>query len=155
MHEHLDNLRDYLICGYVAEVGSWLDTEAFDAWCADYYANYWETIKGSSIEDTAFNLEAAAVPTLIGRAYVEGCDLEEVKAFVLSMCQDAIDAHKEIINSVRRAPPRRPYGVRPSCEHREPLCFSDTSPRPLDLWGRGDVFHAALQQKRKQEPLPL
>lgn len=102
-NEHLDDLRNYFICGYVLEAGSWLDTAAFNAWLADYEANgYFSSItmpeRNESIEDTAVNLAAEIVPTLVGRAYVEAYDLAHTKDFIKSLCSDAIEAHKAIVN---------------------------------------------------------
>ena len=102
--EHLAELRDYLICGYVIEAGSWLDTEAYDAWIADYSANGYQISltapeRNTTIEDTATNLAAEVLPTPVGRAYVEAYDLAHTKEVVEALGRDAIEAHKEIVNA--------------------------------------------------------
>lgn len=102
--EHLDELRNYLICGYAIEAGSWLDSEAFDAWAADYYVYYGDEIfidpqRNKSIGETAFNLTIKALPTPVGRVYAEAYALEHVKEFITGLAHDAVESHKKNINS--------------------------------------------------------
>ena len=101
--EHLDELRDYLICGYAMEAAGWLDTEALDAWRADYDTNVAHVTltmpeRNTKIEETALNIVAEVLPTPTGRAYVEAYDLSDIKKFVEELSAEAVEAHKKIVN---------------------------------------------------------
>ena len=100
--DNIELIRDYLICGYALEVGSWLDEQTYKAWLADYGAlGYYDQITvtdPSDAEAVAFCLTAQALPTPVGRAFVEGCDLGKSKEFVEKLCAEAIETHEGIIN---------------------------------------------------------
>lgn len=100
--DHIDALRDYLICGYAIEAGSWLDAQAYDAWVADYTANGGSEDltmpdRNVTIEEKAVNLAAEIISTPLGRCYVETNDLTDIKAFMKKLSDDAIEAHKQIV----------------------------------------------------------
>lgn len=103
--EHIDQLRSYLICGYVLEAAGWLDTKAFDAWLADYAVNIDDPVtltlpeRNQTIEERALNLAAEIAPTLVGRAFVEVGDLAHTKEFITDLTREAVEAHKAIINA--------------------------------------------------------
>ncbi len=102
--ENLEGLLAYLICGYALEAAGWLDTEAFDAWRKDYDANGQHVSlvmpeRNNSIEETALNLEMEIFPSPLGRVYVEAYDLEHIKEVIMPLCKEALEAHKENINS--------------------------------------------------------
>ena len=99
----LELVRDYLICGYALEAASWLDTKTYEAWRADYAAlGYYDQLAStpaSDAEGAAFNLAAHVLPTPVGRAFVEGGNLERSKQFVEGLCADAIATHKSLIEN--------------------------------------------------------
>ena len=102
--DHLEALRDYFICGYAIEAGSWLDPQAYDAWIADYTANGGEEDltmpeRNATPEEQAVNLAAVVIATPVGRAYMEAYDLSRVKEVVQDLCADAIEEQKQIINA--------------------------------------------------------
>ena len=99
--DNLELIRDYLICGYALEVGAWLDERTFAAWLADYGARgFYDRITATDPADAeamAFCITTLAVPTPVGRAFVEGCDLEHSKEFVEGLCAEAIVTHKQLV----------------------------------------------------------
>ncbi|MBQ9062152.1 MAG: M13 family metallopeptidase [Eubacterium sp.] len=103
--EHIDQLRSYLICGYVLETAGWLDTKAFAAWLADCAANIDDPIpltmpeRNKTAPETALNLIVEIAPTLVGRAYVEAYDLTHIKEFITNLTVEAVEAHKKNINA--------------------------------------------------------
>ena len=100
--DNIELLRDYFICGYALEVASWLDAQTYEAWVADYaalgYYDYITITDRSDVETTAFNLTVAVLPTPVGRAFVEGCNLEHQRKVVEGLCADAIETHKKLVN---------------------------------------------------------
>ena len=100
--ENIELVRDYLLCGYALNAASWLDSEVFEAWRADYAAlGYYDRLASTSAtpEETAFDLTCSVLPTPVGRAYTEAFDLESVKGYVEGLCREAIEAHKDVVNS--------------------------------------------------------
>ena len=101
--DNIELLRDYLVCGYALEVGSWLDAQTYGAWAADQVAlGQGDTLVMTDPADTevlAFQLAARFLPTCVGRAFVEGYNLEEPKKCVEELCADAVETHKELIRN--------------------------------------------------------
>lgn len=99
---NVELVRDYLLCGYALEASSWLDGQAFQAWQRDYAAlGYYDHLSNAQAtsDELAFDLTCHALPTPVGRAFVEAYDLGHAKRFVEDLCHEAIESHKELVNA--------------------------------------------------------
>ncbi len=102
--EHLNELKDYLICGYALQAADWLDEETFKLWMAYRLAyGYPNTILNpelnKTVGDKATNLVSDVITTPTGKAYMEAYDLELVKEFAVSLTNEAIETYKQLIGN--------------------------------------------------------